>query len=173
MPLNLPDEPFTEFLDQLRESHNLGGAQLAEYEVSEDKVLDWFVSRNRLSDEGLIDALLTHPNVRNTMPDLLIPESKVDSGLKLGDPFVLDARFAHSLHHGGAYGTPKDDGRSAKTLAMAICEAMFGLRYGEIALAESFNAWTPWFHGIAWDLTEVVFDKRLRRLWIFALTDTD
>ena len=107
------------------------------------------------------------------MPDVRIPESKVDSGLTLGDPFLLDGRFAHSLHQGGAYWTPKENGRPAKTLAVAICESMFGLRYGEIALAESHNAWTPWFHGIAWDLTEVVFDRRLRRLWIFALTDTD
>lgn len=172
-PISLAEEPFTEFMHQLRESHNLGGAYLAAYDVSPDKVFDWFASRNRLSDDGLVDALLPHATVRNTLPDLAIPESRVDSGLALADPFLLDARFAHSLHHGGAYGTPKGDGRSAKTLAIGVCDAMFGLRYGEIALTESPKAWTPWFRGIAWDLTELVFDKRLRRLWIFAVTDTD
>jgi hypothetical protein len=40
---------------------------------------------------------------------------------------------------------------------------MFGLRYGEIAVAESSEACTPWFLGVAWDLTEVVFDCRLRK----------
>jgi hypothetical protein len=50
---------------------------------------------------------------------------------------------------------------------------MVGLRYGEIAVGESSEAWTPWFLGVAWDLAEVVFDCRLRKLWIFAMTDAD
>jgi hypothetical protein len=68
---------------------------------------------------------------------------------------------------------PTDDGKAAKRLALDVCDAMFGLRYGEISMYESYESWTPWFRGIAWDLTEVVFDRRSRRLWVFAITDTD
>jgi hypothetical protein len=171
--VNLPEQPFGEFLRQLRQSHDHGGAHLAAFEVSPDNIFDWFAARNRLSDEDLIDSLVVHPAIRGTLPDLAIPELNVKSGLTFADPFILDSRFAHCLHAGGAYWKPKENGKDAKTLALGVCEAMFGLRYGEIALIESSEAWTPWFYGIAWDLTEVVFDRRLRRLWLFAITDTD
>ena len=171
--VSLPEEPFGEFLRQLRQSHDHGGVHLVAFEVSADITFDWFASRNRLSDDDLVDSLLIHPTIRGSLPNLAIPESKVSSGLSLANPFDLDGRFAHSLHFGGAYWTPKENGKSAKTLAVAVCEAMFGLRFGEIALAQTSEAWTPWFHGVAWDLTAVVFDRRLRRLWIFAVTDTD
>jgi hypothetical protein len=172
-PVALPAEPFGEFLSRLQQSHDHGGARLAAFEVGPDHTFDWFASRNRLSDEDLIDSLIIQPAIRVALHDLAIPELKVRTGLGLGDPFQLDGTFARSLHYGGAYWTAKDDGRYAKTLAVEVCEAMFGLRYGEVALVESSEAWTPWFHGVAWDLTEVVFDRRLRKLWIFAMTDTD
>jgi hypothetical protein len=172
-PIKLADEPFTEFLRQLRLSHNNGGAYLVAFEVSDDPIFNWFASRNRLSDDDLIDSLLIHPVIRSALRDLAIPDSKVSSGLKLADPFQLDGNFARRLYNGGAYWIVKEDGKSAKMLALAVCEAMFGLRYGEVAFVESFAAWTSWFHNVAWDLTEIVFDRRLRRLWVFVLTDTD
>jgi hypothetical protein len=171
--VTLPAQPFGEFLRRLRQSHDHGGAQLAAFDVGPDDTFDWFASRNRLTDEDLIDSLIIQPAIRAALHDLAIPEFKVRTGLVLGDPFQLDGRFAHSLHHGGAYWSAKENGRAAKNLALEVCDAMFGLRYGEIALAESGVAWSPWFHGVAWDLTEVLFDRRLRKLWIFALTDTD
>jgi hypothetical protein len=171
--LVLPVEPFGEFLRQLRESHNRGGAHVVAFDVSTDEVFDWFASRNRLADEGLIDSLIVHPAIRESLSDLAVPESKVETGLALADPFLLDGRFARCLHAGGAYWSPAGDGKRAKLLALSVCDAMFGLRYAEVALFESFHAWTRWFHGIAWDLTEVLFDRRFRRLWLFAVTDTD
>jgi hypothetical protein len=171
--VNLPEEPFGEFLRCLRESHNNGGAYLAAFEVSQDHIFDWFASRNRLAEEGLMDALIIHPTIRRTLRDLAIPESIVQTGFALSDPFQLDSSFARCLYSGGAYSTPRDDGRNAKRMAMDVCDAMFGLRYGELALFQTSEAWTPWFHGIAWDLTVIAFDRRLRKLWIFAITDTD
>jgi hypothetical protein len=172
-PAGLPDEPFGEFLRALRKSHKFGGAHLVAFEVPPDNVFDWFASRNQLSEESLIDSLLSHPAIRQALPDLKIPEAKAKSGLSLANPFLLDARFAHALHYGGAYWEPPDKGKSAKTLAVKVCESMFDLRYGEIVLLESSDAWTPWFGDIAWDHTAVVFDPQLRRLWLFAGTDTD
>lgn len=60
-----------------------------------------------------------------------------------------------------------------KLSALNVCDAMFGLRFGEITLAETFEPWTPWFCNIAWDMTIVIFDRRQRLLWLFATTDTD
>jgi hypothetical protein len=171
--VNLPEEPFGEFLRCLRQSHSNGGAYLAAFEVSHDHIFDWFASRNRLTDERLLDLLIVHPAVREALGPLGIPESGIETELALSDPFLLDAAFARCLHSGGAYWSPKDDGRGAKRLALDVCDAMFGWRYGEVSLFHSCEAWTSWFHGVAWDTTQVVFDRRLRRLWFFAITDTD
>jgi len=172
-PVTLPEKPFSDFLRCLRESHSNGGAHIAAFEVLPDTIFDWFASRNRLSDDELIDTLITHPAIRAALGEVRMPETKASTGLGLADPFLLDGRFARCLHAGGAYWNAESDGKASKTLALDVCEAMFGLRYGEVALLESVQAWTPWFHNIAWDLTEVVFDRRLRRLWVFVITDTD
>jgi len=89
------------------------------------------------------------------------------------DQFLLDGTLAHVLYQGGAYHKPQGDGRAEKTFALEVCDAMFGLRYGEILCNPNYDAWTPWFRGIAWDLTIVVFDCRTRRIWLLAITDTD
>lgn len=99
----LPTAPFNEFLSCLRGSHTNGGAYLAAFDVPEDAIFDWFASRNRLSDEGLLDLLIAQPVVRESLPDVSIPDSRVATGLTLADAFLLDGRFAHCLHFGGAY----------------------------------------------------------------------
>lgn len=161
------------FLERVRESHSNGGAHLAIFAVGPDLVFDWFASRNRLSDERLIDSLIVHPTIREAIPQVEIPKSKVETGLEMGDPFLLDGRLARVLYNGGAYTVADGDGRRDKDLALQVCDAIFGLRFGELSLMESFQAWTPWFKGIAWDMTVVLFDRRLRRLSILAITDTD
>jgi hypothetical protein len=172
-PVNLPEKPFNDFLLSLRESHSNGGAHIAAFDVGPGDVFDWFASRNRLSEDGLIDSLITRPSIRTTLDQIAIPEIKPSIGLSGSDPFLLDGRLAHCLHYGGAYWNSESDGKPSKTLALEVCDAMFGMRYGEVSLCESYEAWTPWFHEIAWDLTAVVFDRRLRRLWVFVITDTD
>lgn len=169
----LPEKPFSDFLSSLRESHNNGGAYIEAFDVLPNNIFDWFASRNRLSEEELIDTLMIHPAIRAALPEIEISEIKPSTGLTLGDPFLLDGTFARRLHYGGAYWNAKNNGKPAKALALEVCDAMFGLRYGEVSLLESFKAWTPWFRCIAWDLTEVLFDRRLRRLWVFVITDTD
>lgn len=169
----LPAEPYSEFLAILRESHSNGGAHLVAFHVPENPVFDWYGSRNRLIEEDLMDTLLTHPEISAAVPELHIPRTRVQTGAQMANPFLVDGRLAHCLFHGGAYSATSGDGRSAKLMALNICDAMFGLRFGEITSAESFEPWTPWFCNIAWDITEIVFDRRLRLLWLFAITDTD
>ena len=69
------------------------------------------------------------------------------------DQFLLDGTLAHVLYQGGAYHEPQGDGRAEKSFALEVCDAMFGLRYSEILCDPNYDAWTPWFRGIAWDLT--------------------
>jgi hypothetical protein len=170
---DLAPEVLGRFLERVRKSHNNGGAHLAAFTLGPDVVFDWFASRNRLSDEHLIDSLIVHPAIREAVPEIQIPASNADTGLEMGDPFFFDGKLARILHNGGAYTTSDGDGREAKTLAIEVCDAIFGLRFAEVSLLESFQAWTPWFRGIAWDMTVVLFDRRLRRLSMLAITDTD
>ena len=161
------------FLEQVRGSHRNGGAHVAVFSLGPDVIFDWYASRNRLCDDDLINYLIVHPAIREALPQIQIPVSNANTGLELGDPFLLDGRLARILYDGGAYTTEHGDGRDAKALAVDVCDAIFGLRFGEVARLESFHAWTPWFKGVAWDMTEVVLDRRLRRLSILAITDTD
>jgi hypothetical protein len=136
-------------------------------------VFDWFASRNRLSDERLIYKLIVHPAIREALPQVQIPESKAETGLAMGRPFLIDGSLARALYNGGAYTVAVGEGRGDKDLALKVCDDIFGLRFGEVSLLESFQGWTPWFKGIVWDMTVVLFDRRLRRLSILAITDTD
>ncbi len=171
--VELESDAVDQFIERVRKSHSNGGAHFAVFAVGPELVFDWFASRNRLSDERLIDTLIVHPAIREALPQVQIPESKAETGLAMGDPFLIDGRLAHALYNGGAYTVAVGDGRGDKDLALQVCDDIFGLRFGEVSLLESFQGWTPWFKGIAWDMTVVLFDRRLRRLSILAITDTD
>jgi hypothetical protein len=174
----LPSEPFAKFIEHLRKSHDTGGAYLAAFDVGPDPVFDWYASRNRLSEDGLLEGFVTRPVVRDALPELRIPVSiqptdACNTGFRMFDQFLLDGTLANVLYQGGAYHKSQGDGRTEKTVALEVCDAMFGLRYGEILCNPNYDAWTPWFKGIAWDLTIVVFDRRTRCIWLLAITDTD
>jgi hypothetical protein len=171
---SLPALPFDKFLQEVRQNHDNGGAYLVAFDVGANLIFDWFASRNRLTDERLLDSLLVHPAIRRGLADLLIPDSpKSENGFTLSDQFEFDGKLAHTLYHGGAYGKTQGNGRTEKLFALDVCEAMFGLRFGEITCYLSYAPWTSWFRGIAWDLTAIIFDRRTRRLWALAVTDTD
>jgi hypothetical protein len=178
-----PTDAIEKVLGFLRKSHRDGGALFAEFLVGESGVFDWFASRNRLAEFSILTALLRRDEVLKELPDLL---SSTQPGGELGDcsiastdgftmesPFLLDGRIAQALYAGGAYGQTELDARGAKQLAIAFCEELFEQRYSEIVLFSNFSAWTPWFHGIAWDWTAFIFDRRKRNFAILAITDSD
>jgi hypothetical protein len=170
----LPEEPFERFLSTIRESHSNGGAYLVAFDVGPDPVFDWYASRNRLWDERLLESLMGHSAIRTALNELAVPETpQIERGFSMENQFALDGTLASILYHGGAYSQAKGDGSSEHRLAVQVCNAMFGLRFGEVICNFNGDAWTPWFGGVAWDITAIVFDRRERRLWILAVTDTD
>jgi hypothetical protein len=172
--VRLPEQPFATFLAAMRESHNNGGAFLAEFDVGPDPVFDWYASRNRLWDERVLETLLAHPAIRTALGELSIPSNpQFESGFSMENQFAFDGTLASMLYHGGAYSRGTGDGRKEHALALEVCNAMFGLRFGEIICCSNGNAWSSWFHGVAWDLTAVLFDRRMRKLWVLTVTDTD
>jgi hypothetical protein len=170
----LHDQPFNVFAESINNSHTNGGLQLAAFEIGVNAIFDWFASRNRLTEFDVLDSLLVRPTIREALPELGVPDNLPDgAGFGLSTSFTLDGNFAHSLYHGGAYHKKTGDGRREKELAARVCDAMFGLRFAEVSRYTSSKTWTRWFGGIAWDSSDILFDGRLRRLWIIAITDTD
>ncbi|HXR39269.1 MAG TPA: hypothetical protein VN776_09255 [Terracidiphilus sp.] len=172
-------------LDCLCESHSNGGALLAATRVGPDEAFDWFASRNRLLEFDILPHLLRRKEVRESLPELMIPTTgdslgqsvscpiSAAGGFKMESSFLFDGQLAQRLYMGGAYGQPRGDGKVSKELAIGFCDALFEQRFSEVHFFSSYDAWTPWFHQIAWDWTAILFDLRKRLLWILAVTDTD
>lgn len=170
-------------LRELRASHLNGGALFGQFRVGESAIFDWFASRNRFAEYSILPSLLRRKEVQEFIPELLIPSEIMSAssgcssaeadGFSMENPFLLDGRIAGALYAGGAYGQSTLDASAAKQLALAFCQQLFEQRYDELAVFNSFAAWTACFRGIAWDWTAFVFDRRKRTFSILALTDTD
>jgi hypothetical protein len=185
-PIESSSQAITNTLERLRASHSNGGAFLASVRVGPSPVFDWYASRNRLLEWDILPLLLRRREIKALLPELSIsddvePQNATDAcsiassnGFKFDNPFVFDGQLAQNLFAGGAYGAPsKINGKAAKQIALEFCEAVFGQRYEDVSLFTSYEAWTPWFRGIAWDWTAILFDRRERSLWILVVTDTD
>ena len=169
----LPAKPFSKFLTVFGERFSCGGSYLVAFEVGESKAFDHYVSSEKLAKAGLLDLLLTRPEITAALSKLNIPATGVQAGLSLQDAAALSETWTRWLLQGGAYSSGAGDGQMERALVFEVCDAMFGLHFQDVILWESFAAWTPWFQGIAWDMTNVLFDLRRRRFWIFVVTDTD
>jgi hypothetical protein len=169
----IPDA-VAEYLAALRVVNVNGGALYARFEVTGSRDFTWFASRNRWDEIAFCSRFLSHPGVREKLPELT-RDSKFDDdvGFEWGSSLTLDGELARALVIGGAYkkfeGTPK----AAKELGARVCEALFGDRYLDVEVFRCWKAWSPWFHDVAWDSTCFVIDRRLRTVSLFASTDTD
>jgi hypothetical protein len=171
---------------ELCRSHANGGAFLAAFEVGPNSDFDWFASRNRLIEFDILPLLLARTEVRDALPALKIEDFPIvenfsttclianADGFEASSPFKFDGQLSQILFSGGTYGSGvHGDGRAEKEAALRFCDTAFGMRFSEVSYFRSHNAWTRWFGAIAWDWTAVLFDRRLRKLWILAVTDTD
>jgi hypothetical protein len=188
-PIWQTDERIDQVLERLRATHSNGDAFLAVVRIAANATFDWFASRNRLLENEILPLLLHRSEIRALLPEVKIAESTgnisvaesqdacsitASNGFSFDNPFLLDGQLAQRLFAGGAYGPNlKISGRDAMELAGKYCDAAFGRRYEDVSLFSSYEAWTPWFAGIAWDWTSVLFDRRERKLWILAVTDED
>ncbi|HWE86570.1 MAG TPA: hypothetical protein VG267_16620 [Terracidiphilus sp.] len=200
----LIDPRLDSVLNRIGETHANGGALFASFNVGPSKAFDWFASRDRLLEFGILRQILDRVEVSIALPALKIqpstPEDPAFVVRRLGDhapetyefgddyefgdcdydgnfrarsSFLFDGQLAQVLYAGGAYTRATGDGRVEKENSLAFCEALFGLRFSEVSHFSSRSAWTPWFGGIAWDWTAILFDRRARTLSILAVTDTD
>jgi hypothetical protein len=172
-------------IQELCRSHTHGGALLAAFEVGPNSDFDWFASRNRLLEFDILPLVLARREVRDALPELMIPDFCIDwsrasmesaNGFEESNSFNFDGKLSQMLFNGGAYGSSTHgDGRAEKEAALRFCDTAFGMRFSEVSYFRSHSAWTHWFGNISTylDWTAVLVDRRLRRLWILAVTDSD
>lgn len=88
-------------------------------------------------------------------------------------PYVLDGDLARTLVAGGAYEAYSGSGKDAKNIGEHFCHALFGDRFDEIQVFKTYETWSNWFYGIAWDQTWICVDKGNGYILALILTDTD
>ncbi len=74
----LIDPRLDSVLNRLREAHANGGALFASFNVGPSEAFDWFASRNRLLEFGILRQLLDRVEVTSALPALQIQPSKPD-----------------------------------------------------------------------------------------------
>ena len=125
-----------------------------------------------LSEYGPVDGRLAAFGIE---ADSEVGNHGYEGELEPTSSFFFDAELARKLHAGGCYIRPGGNGRVEREGSLAFCEALFGLRFAEVAFYATHSPWTPWFGNIGEDLdwTAILFDRRSRTLSVLVTTDTD
>lgn len=177
--LRITHEPFQhpaveEVLHHLRAAHVNGGAEFAQFKLSENPGFHWFGSRNRLDEIDFFDRFLSSSAVSSALPALKIGEPAFsEAAFEPGSALTLDGEIARTLVQGGAYERFAGTAREAKEIARRFCDAMFGDRFDDLQIYRSYKPWSQWFFDVAWDVTWLGFDKRYVKVWLLCVTDTD
>lgn len=152
-----------------------GGAQYASFRYTPHPVLDWFIQTNRLTPPYLDfpSGIVTHPVVRQTLPDLQIPEVLTEPlALEPLDTFDVESRLVRDLVVGGPYDSFVLPRRDARFLASEFVDAIE--QAGEQCwVGFSWMAWNSWFCDISWDRTWLGLNASTQRVWLLCVTDTD
>jgi hypothetical protein len=166
--------PVHEYLQALRGVNVNGGALYARFQVEGNEDFNWFATRNRWDEIAFFSRFFLHPVVTSTLPDVTKGASFDESvAFEWGSSLTLDGELARSLVIGGAYKRFEGAAREAKALGIRAADALFGDRYLDIETFRCWNAWSPWFHDVAWDSTLVLIDRRLQAISVLVSTDTD
>jgi hypothetical protein len=179
--------------------HVNGGAHLGAVRVPPNEVLDWHLSRGGYT-EWLYRDVLASEALAEAVPALSLspdrhPGDYADLDWERYSSYTLDGHLAHHLVDGGAYYSfleppfhdvdaeipgyehvPESygDRSDAKRLGERFVDAVFDERYGEFSAFVTFDQWCDWFESVpAWDATYLLFDRRTRLAWVFAVTGAD
>ncbi len=161
-------------VDVLRPLLINGGAHAAAFNVTEsDDTAAWFLSRNRFDEYGFVDCLLTSRALAEALPEVVAGGVNRTAGFTGHTPLTLDGEIAAALTWGGAYEEFPGTAAQAKALGRAFSDELIGDRYDDVRVACSYQRWSPWFRGLAWDATWLITDLRHRRITMLCLTDVD
>lgn len=172
-------EGIEHWMREIRSTHVNGGVVIGRFQaVDADASDDWFGTRTKLEEYATFRELLDSDAVRTTLSDLLVAHP-----FPVGHPpefdeswtgtLTLDGEFAATLVHGGAYKSFAASAREAKLIGLAAVADLVQDRHEDFRVFGSYEAWTPWFHDIAWDRTWILADRRGKEVTLICKTDTD
>jgi hypothetical protein len=178
VPVSAPG--IDEFVRALRALYTFGGVEIARFRADGlGQRSDWFRTSAKVFEYESFRDLLGSPAAREAFAMIQIPEpfpiSSPPEFPSAGGRWtlMLDGWLASRLMHGGAFGRFTGSPVAAKALGMAAAHDLIQDRYGDFDAYLSFEAWTPWFHDIAWDATLVLADRERLEATVIVMTDTD
>lgn len=169
-PIIFEDKAIKETLQIFAEERVNGGALIYCFEMPDNPVF-WRPSEDL---REFFSKLLLSEEARKAMPELKISDYfTCEPDFELGRPFLFEGEISESLYYGGAYKKFQGTPAQAIDIARRFCKAIYADRILDIAIYRTYSHWTKWFYDVAWDVTWMLFDKNLNRLWVICLTDTD
>jgi hypothetical protein len=103
--IELMDSRLDAVLNRIRRSHVNGGALFASFSVGTSKTFDWFASRNRLNEHGILNILLRRVEISNALPALKVeaiaPGDLAVDECKLANDATMAALTAEVKEMGG------------------------------------------------------------------------
>lgn len=175
-PVPVTDPALDRYLEQVAATHVHGGYLVGRWRAVEySDTVAWFTARNRMEEFGLLRVFFDDAVVREGLAALRIPSPLPDIGFEQqwSGSLSLDGVLAGVIVSGGAYENFRGPAREAKALAAAAVEALTQNRFEDFRVDVSHEAWTPWFHDIAWDHTYVLTDNANAEVTVLCITDTD
>ncbi|WP_179020054.1 hypothetical protein [Winogradskyella forsetii] len=162
-----------ELKSKFSETHCNGGIQLHKFQISDNSCLQWFASRNRLSEIYFIRRIFSRPELQNYRDDLKIKNDKpkCKESQWFSDIFDLTGIISRMLNQGGAYRNL--NAKDAWESALNFVNEQFGNRFDEINRYTYNLEGSEWFYDIVWDYSTLLFDKRNNQIIIIDITDTD
>lgn len=156
----------------IKHTHLNGGIILECFQIHNREWLKFPVKVEKC--EPYFSKILTSDDVRLAVPELKIGEKlDCDPEFQWLSPFCLDGAIAAAIHSGGAYVSFPGPPGEAKRMALDLCSFMFGDRYQDVKVYESYKPWCKWFFDVAWEYTWFILDTALERIWLICITDTD
>jgi hypothetical protein len=163
----------TQLLESFKDTHSNGGAFFGCFSFEYHPVLHWFLSRNRWDEIEFPEHFLKSHALKERFPELCRSISTEAFGFEWGSSYTIAGYLAQSLANGGAYEKFKDGPAGAYYLTNWFCNWLIEDRFEDVIVLRTYNPWSGWFYGIAWDQTWLIIDKRNYRVWLLAITDTD
>ncbi|OEI81037.1 hypothetical protein AST99_05080 [Formosa algae] len=154
-------------------THTNGGIQLHKFQISDHECLQWFASRNRLSDIYFIAHFFNRLELQQYRTDLDYhtdtPNCKQTKWFS--DIFDLPGQLARTLHYGGAYNSIKT--KKAWALALDFVQDEFDNRFNEVNSFTYAPEHAYWFFDTPWDQALLLFDKNTNQVITIDITDTN
>ena len=176
----LHNENIILFKDEVKLVYANGGAAIHCFEMPQNDLFDYILSTPAYKEQLSLTILLASKPFRENAKEFDIKNDVKIFNNFINEPvfkwmssFVLDGFLTELLVIGGAYKRFDRKASEAKNICINFCNSLFEDRYSDVQVYYSDDYWSKWFNGVAWDSTFVIFDSKLKRVWILALTDTD